>query len=173
MDVFVVQRRRIVSTYFLDGHINSREMSRRAGGVVVKFQGKSSWTLLIGCSAIRSTVPYRRSESRPVLTSRPVALRTDDKPRACFACFPVSAPNAGPFPEEQQQKPLRGAPPLAPARSFPRLPRFACAALRFAPPFPLRLRSVPRVGDPPPLAVATPRLRQEAFGMYVHATAPI
>ena len=26
---------------------------------------------------------------------------------------------------------------------------------------------------PPPLALATPRLRQEAFGMYVHATAPI
>jgi len=27
------------------------------------------------------------------------------------------------------------------------------------------------VGDPPPLALATPRLRQEAFGMYVHAAA--
>ena len=53
------------------------------------------------------------------------------------------------------------------------LPRFACAALRFASPFALPLRSVPRVGDPPPLAVATPRLRQEAFGMYVHATARI
>jgi hypothetical protein len=58
-------------------------------------------------------------------------------------------------------------PPLAPARGFPRLPRFACAALRCAPPFPLPLRSVSRVGDPPPLAVATPRLRQVAFGMYV------
>src|SRR5579871_5966154 len=65
----------------------------------------------------------------------------------------------------------RGAPPLAPARGFPRLPRFACAALRFAPPFPLPLRFVSRVGDPPPLALATPRLRQEAFGMYVHAAA--
>jgi hypothetical protein len=28
-------------------------------------------------------------------------------------------------------------PPLAPARGFPRLPRFACAALRCAPSFPL------------------------------------
>jgi hypothetical protein len=27
------------------------------------------------------------------------------------------------------------------------------------------------MGDPPPLALATPRLRQEAFGMYVHAAA--
>jgi hypothetical protein len=56
-------------------------------------------------------------------------------------------------------------------KGFPRLPRFACAALRFASPFPLSLRFVPRVGDPPPLALATPRLRQEAFGMYVHAAA--
>jgi len=54
-------------------------------------------------------------------------------------------------------------------KGFPRLPHFACAALRFAPPFPLPLRFVPRVGDPPPLALATPRLRQEAFGLYVHA----
>src|SRR5277367_1550557 len=38
-------------------------------------------------------------------------------------------------------------------------------------PFHSRYRSVSRVGDPPPLAVATPRLRQEAFGMYVHAAA--
>ena len=57
--------------------------------------------------------------------------------------------------QHQRQKLLRGAPPLAPARGFPRLPRFACAALRFAPPFPLPLRFVPRVGDPPPLALAT------------------
>jgi hypothetical protein len=40
-------------------------------------------------------------------------------------------------------------------------------------PFHSRYRFVPRVGDPPPLAVATPRLRQEAFGMYARATAPI
>jgi hypothetical protein len=51
------------------------------------------------------------------------------------------------------------------------LTRFACAALRFASPFPLPLRFVSRVGEPPPLALATPRLRQEAFGMYVHAAA--
>lgn len=67
---------------------------------------------------------------------------------------------------------LRGAPPLARARGVPRLPRFACAALRFAPSFPRPLRFVPRMGDPPPIALATPRLRQEAFGMYVqHAAA--
>ncbi|HXU17529.1 MAG TPA: hypothetical protein VN708_20505, partial [Terriglobales bacterium] len=48
-----------------------------------------------------------------------------------------------------------------------------CAALRFAPPFPLALRYVSRVGDPPPLALATPRLRQEAFGMYVTRRHPI
>ena len=38
-------------------------------------------------------------------------------------------------------------------------------------PFHSRYRSVSRVGDPSPLAVATPRLRQEAFGMYVHTAA--
>jgi hypothetical protein len=32
-------------------------------------------------------------------------------------------------------------------------------------------RCAPRVGDTPPLAVATPHLRQEAFGMYVTAAA--
>ena len=67
---------------------------------------------------------------------------------------------------------LRGAPPLARARGVPRLPRFACAALRFAPSFPRPLRFVPRMGDPPPIALATPRLRQEAFGMYVHTPPP-
>src|SRR6266567_2523080 len=39
----------------------------------------------------------------------------------------------------QQQVLLRGAPPLAPARGFPNLPRFACADLRCASPFPLPL----------------------------------
>ena len=66
---------------------------------------------------------------------------------------------------QQGRQACSGAPPLAPARGIPRLPRCACAALRCAPPFPLSLRFVSRVGDPPPLAVATPRLRQEAFGM--------
>ena len=82
---------------------------------------------------------------------------------------------AGSFPPRNAPplKLLRGAPPLAPARSFPKLPRFACAALRFASPFPLPLRSVPGWEIPLPLQFATPRLRQEAFGMYAHATAPI
>jgi len=38
-------------------------------------------------------------------------------------------------------------------------------------PFHSHFAQFPRVGDPPPLALATPRLRQEAFGMYVHAAA--
>src|SRR5260370_28462049 len=62
---------------------------------------------------------------------------------------------------------LRGAPPLAPARGIPNLPRFACADLRCAPPFPLTLSLRSKGGYTPPLALATPRLRQEAFGMYV------
>jgi len=62
-------------------------------------------------------------------------------------------------------KPPNGRCPLAPASSLPRLPRFACAALRYASPFPLSLRFVARVGDPPLLAVATPRVRHVAFGM--------
>jgi hypothetical protein len=43
------------------------------------------------------------------------------------------------------------------------------AALRCASPFPLSLRFVARVGDPPLLAVATSRVRHVAFGMEVHA----
>ena len=64
-------------------------------------------------------------------------------------------------------KNAKGRPPLAPASRLPNLPRFACADLRCATPFPLPLRSRCKGGDTPRLAVATPRLRQEAFGMYM------
>ena len=55
--------------------------------------------------------------------------------------------------------------PAPPARTsrFPNLPRSACADLR---PFRFALLCF-KGGDTPQLALATPRLRQVAFGMYV------
>ena len=44
-------------------------------------------------------------------------------------------------------------------------PVCACADLRFASPFPFRLRLLSKGGETPPLAPCYPRLRQVAFGM--------
>jgi hypothetical protein len=52
----------------------------------------------------------------------------------------------------------------------PSRPQAVSPALRYASPFPLAADAhVSRVGDPPLLAVATPRVRHVAFGMSVHA----
>jgi hypothetical protein len=69
--------------------------------------------------------------------------------------------------DTRKSKTLRGAPSPRARKPLPNLPRFACADLRCATPFPLPLRSRCKGGDTPRLAVATPRLRQEAFGMYM------
>jgi len=70
--------------------------------------------------------------------------------------------------QQQPQKPAKGSSAPRARKGYPQ-----ASALRLCSPspFPLPLRFVSRVGDPPPLALATPRLRQEAFGMYVHAAA--
>ena len=60
---------------------------------------------------------------------------------------------------------LRGSAPIARHKGIPNLPLCACADLRFASPFPLRLRLLSKGGETPPLAPCYPRLRQEAFGM--------
>jgi len=50
---------------------------------------------------------------------------------------------------------MEGTPSLARCKRHPNLPRCACADLRFAPPFPFRFRSSPRVGNPPAGACVT------------------
>jgi hypothetical protein len=77
----------------------------------------------------------------------------------------VPARNADP----DNQRLLRGLRPPA-RKGIPRLPRFACAALRCASPFPLRIRSVTRVGDPLPLHLLPPAFAtwRSAFELNAH-----
>jgi len=90
------------------------------------------------------------------------------RPHLCGAVRPPATP----LRQEQQQppKPLRGGIPSR-QQATPNLPRFACADLRCATPFPLPLRSRCKGGDTLGLQLL-PHLRQEAFGMYVPATCP-
>ena len=78
---------------------------------------------------------------------------------------------AGPWARQREPRPRKGElRPSRPTSRVPNLPRCACADLPCAPPFPFRCAALRRWGDPSACS-CYPHLRQEAFGMYVHAFA--
>ena len=70
-------------------------------------------------------------------------------------------------PLRQKQATAKAAKELRPSRPQGVSPDFRAALVQpsLRSPFPFSLRFIARVGETPPLAVATPRLRQVAFGM--------
>jgi hypothetical protein len=68
-------------------------------------------------------------------------------------------------------KPLRGAPPLAPASRVPNLPRCACADLRSRSAPSIPLRCIARVGRPLGLQLLPPAFARWRSACMSHATA--
>jgi hypothetical protein len=112
--------------------------------------------------AYSSSGRFKGEESPPCLLP---ALRVIRHPplRSC------SCPQRRP--QKQPPKPLRGAPPLAPASRVPNLPRCACADLRSRSALSIPLRSITRVGIPLGLQLLPPAFARWRSACMSHATA--